>query len=137
MKNLKFTLIGFFFGFLIIKSEALSWFRIQEMFRFQAIHMFGIFGTAIIVGTLTVFLIKKYHLKTFDGTPIILKRKRLQVKAQIIGGLLFGFGWVLTGLCIAPVFSLLGTGSFAALLIFIGALSGVLMYGIFKKHLPH
>lgn len=137
MKNLKFLIAGIFFGVLIIKSEALSWFRIQEMFRFQSVHMFGIFGSAILVGLITVTMIKRYRLKTFSGQSITLKRKPLRVKAQVIGGLMFGFGWVLTGLCVAPIYSLLGTGYFAAFPIFIGALTGVFTYGSLKEKLPH
>lgn len=137
MKQLKFLLAGIFFGFLIIKSEALAWFRIQEMFRFQSLHMFGIFGTAILVGTITVFLIKKFDLKTVDGENIILKKKPLQIKAQLFGGLLFGIGWVLTGLCVAPIYALLGTGYVAAIFIFLGALTGVWVYGVSRDKLPH
>jgi len=137
MQQLKFIIAGIFFGFLIVKSEALSWFRIQEMFRFQAIHMFGIFAMAILVGAITVFLIKKYQLKTWSGQAITLKQKPLQIKANILGGLLFGFGWVLTGLCVAPIYALLGTGSMAAVLVLIGALMGVFTYGALRKWLPH
>ncbi|MCB0631180.1 MAG: DUF6691 family protein [Saprospiraceae bacterium] len=137
MKTIKFLLAGMFFGMLIVKSEALSWFRIQEMFRFQSIHMFGIFGSAILVGLITVILVKKYHLKTFSGQPITLEKKPLQVKAQIIGGLLFGFGWVLTGLCVAPIYALMGLGYFAAFPIFIGTLAGVYAYGSIRSKLPH
>lgn len=137
MQYLKFLISGLLFGMLIVKSEALSWFRIQEMFRFQSFHMFGIFTSAIAVGLLTVTLIKKYQLRTWSGETITLKQKPLRVKAHIIGGLLFGSGWVLTGLCVAPIYALLGTGSVAALLIFAGALGGVFAYGALKEHLPH
>ncbi len=137
MQHAKFLLSGFFFGVLIVKSEALTWFRIQEMFRFQSLHMFGIFGSAVLVGTVTVQLIRRYQLKTFDGVPIEITPKPLYWRAQTIGGLLFGFGWVLTGLCVAPIYALLGTGHPAALLIFFGALTGVFTYGVLKKRLPH
>ena len=137
MNNLKFLLIGVYFGILIIKSEALSWFRIQEMFRLQSFHMFGIFGSAVLVGSITVFLIKRYQLNTLSGAPILLQKKTLQPTAHIIGGVLFGFGWVLTGLCIAPVFALLGTGAIAAIPIFLGAVLGVYLYGRLRHRLPH
>lgn len=137
MNQLKFLIAGMFFGFLIIKSEALSWFRIQEMFRFQSFHMFGIFGTAIMVGALTVFLIKKYQLKTWSGESIQLEKKPLRIKAHIFGGLLFGIGWVLTGLCVAPIYAYMGTGAVASLLVFAGAVSGVFAYGALKNQLPH
>ena len=137
MNQFKFLVTGIFFGLLIVKSEALSWFRIQEMFRFQSIHMFGIFGTAILVGALTVIAIRKFHLKTLSGEAIKLEKKPLLVKAQVLGGLLFGFGWVLTGLCVAPIYALLGTGYLAALPILAGALAGVYVYGLSKDKLPH
>lgn len=137
MKNLKFLIIGIYFGALIIKSEALSWFRIQEMFRLQSFHMFGIFGSAVLVGSLTVLLIRRYQLQTFSGKEVIIQKKPLQPTAHIIGGVLFGFGWVLTGLCVAPIFALLGTGYIAAAPIFFGALLGVYVYGQFRKSLPH
>jgi uncharacterized membrane protein YedE/YeeE len=137
MNKIKFVIAGIFFGFLIVKSEALTWFRIQEMFRFQSFHMFGIFAMAILVGGVTVFGIKRYHLKTVSGETILLKKKPLHVKAQIFGGLLFGFGWVLTGLCIAPIYALLGTGHVAGFLVLLGALVGVFTYGFLKNKLPH
>ena len=137
MQAIKFLLIGTYFGILIVKSEALSWFRIQEMFRLQSFHMFGIFGSAILVGTITVYLIKRFHLKSFAGEDILLERKPLLPTAQVIGGVLFGFGWVLTGLCVAPVFAFLGTGYLAAIPILLGTLVGVYTYGWLKPDLPH
>ena len=137
MKNLKFLIIGMYFGVLIIKSEALSWFRIQEMFRLQSFHMYGIFGSAVLVGSITVFLIRKYQLRTFSGQDVILQKKPLQPTAHIIGGVLFGFGWVLTGLCVAPIFALVGTGYIAAAPILMSTLLGVYVYGQFRESLPH
>lgn len=137
MQAIKFLLIGTYFGILIVKSEALSWFRIQEMFRLQSFHMFGIFGSAILVGAITVYLIKRFHLKSFAGEDILLERKPLLPTAQVIGGVLFGFGWVLTGLCVAPVFAFLGTGYLAAIPILLGTLVGVYTYGWLKPNLPH
>ncbi len=130
-------LIGLYFGALIVKSEALSWFRIQEMFRLQSFHMFGIFGSAVLVGGVTVMLTKRYHLPTISGETILIEKKPLQPTAHIIGGVLFGFGWVLTGLCIAPIFALLGVGAVAAIPIFFGALLGVYLYGHLQHKLPH
>ena len=137
MKWMKYILIGFFFGVLIVKSEALSWFRIQEMFRFQSFHMFGIFGSAIAVGAVTVWLIRKYKLKTMEGEAIELGKKPLQPRAQLLGGIMFGFGWVLTGCCIAPIFALAGTGYQAPIFILGGALLGVWTYGLVREKLPH
>lgn len=137
MQTLKFLIVGMYFGVLIVKSEALSWFRIQEMFRLQSFHMFGIFGSAILVGSITVYLIRRYNLKTIGGETVALARKPLKPTAQVIGGVLFGFGWVLTGLCVAPIFALLGTGYLAALPILAGALLGVYTYAWLKPNLPH
>ncbi len=137
MKHIKFILIGVFFGLLIVKSEALSWYRIQEMFRLQSIHMFGIFGSTIAVGALTVFLIRRYQLKTINGDTISLKKAPSKTRANVLGGLLFGFGWVLSGCCIAPIFALMGAGQAAAFFIFPGSLAGVWTYGLLKNKLPH
>lgn len=126
-----------YFGVLIVKSEALSWFRIQEMFRLQSFHMFGIFGSAVLVGSLTVLFVKRFQPETFSGQTVSLKKKPLFPTAHIIGGVLFGFGWVLTGLCVAPIFALLGTGYLASIPILIGALAGVYVYGNIRARLPH
>jgi uncharacterized membrane protein YedE/YeeE len=137
MKYIKFLVFGFVFGIAIFKSEAMTWFRIQEMFRFQSFHMYGIFASAIAVGALTVFLIKKFQLNSVDGEPIILKKKPLNKGGNVIGGLLFGCGWALTGCCIAPMYILAGYGSIAGLVILISAFIGVWVYGELREKLPH
>jgi uncharacterized membrane protein YedE/YeeE len=137
MKYIKFLLIGFLFGVALIKSEAMSWFRIQEMFRFQSIHMYGIFGSAVVVGGLTVFLIKKFNLKSLQNEEIILESKPLNKVGNVLGGISFGFGWALTGCCIAPLFVLTGYGSFAAFIMLLSAIGGVWFYGNIREKLPH
>ncbi|WP_084220331.1 DUF6691 family protein [Asinibacterium sp. OR53] len=134
--NLKFLLAGIFFGFLLIKSEVISWFRIQEMFRFQSFHMFGIIGSAIMVGMLSIFLIKKFKLKTINGEPIVIVPKKFN-KGMIYGGLLFGFGWAITGACPGPLFAQIGSGATVVIITLLSAIAGTWTYGKFKERLPH
>ncbi len=134
--NLKFLLAGIFFGFLLIKSEVISWFRIQEMFRFQSFHMFGIIGSAIMVGMLSIFLIKKFKLKTINGEPIVIVPKKFN-KGMIYGGLLFGFGWAITGACPGPLFAQIGSGATVVIMTLLSAVAGTWTYGKFKERLPH
>lgn len=136
MKNIKFLLMGFFFGFVLIKSEAVSWFRIQEMFLFQSFHMYGIILSAIAVGVTSIWLIKRYKIKSADGSEIMLVGKPSN-KGTIIGGLMFGFGWALTGACPGPLYVLIGSGYLIVLAAFISAVMGTYVYGIMKGRLPH
>src|SRR5262245_9350323 len=108
--NLKFTVVGILFGIILIKSEVISWFRIQEMFRLQSFHMYWVIGSAVVVGMISVFLIKKFKVKSIDGEPIHFPQRKFN-KGQIYGGLLFGFGWALTGACPGPLFALIGGGA--------------------------
>src|SRR6476620_6647228 len=105
LSNLKFTVAGILFGIILVKSEVISWFRIQEMFRLQSFHMYGVIGSAVAVGAISVFLIKKFRLKTIYGEPIEFINKKFN-KGNIIGGLIFGFGWAITGACPGPLFAL-------------------------------
>src|SRR5436853_1785273 len=109
MNKIKFLLLGFIFGFTLVKSEAVSWFRIQEMFHFQSFHMYGIIGCAVVVGIISVWLIKKYNVKTTKGEEVRLVGKEMN-KGTVIGGLLFGFGWAMTGACPGPLYVLIGSG---------------------------
>ena len=119
-----------------LKAEVISWFRIQEMFRLQSFHMYGVIGTAVAVGMLSVFLIKKYNIKTIDGEAIVFHSKKFN-KGQIIGGLLFGFGWALTGACPGPLFAQVGTEAVAILAVIISAIAGTWFYGFIREKLPH
>jgi uncharacterized protein len=137
MKFLKFLLTGVLFGVVMAKSEAISWYRIQEMFRFQAFHMYGIIGVAVVLGVIGVALIKKYKLKNISGQPIIFEPKEKNYKANIIGGTLFGIGWAITGACPGPITVNIGYGFFAFIVVFAFAVLGTFLYGLIKDRLPH
>lgn len=136
MKKLRFLLTGFIFGVILIKAEVVSWFRIQEMFRFQSFQMYGIIGSAVVVGIISVFLIKKRNVKTLSGEPIKIAPKEF-TKGNIIGGLLFGFGWAMTGACPGPLYALVGSGLLIILVVLLSAIAGTWVYGILKDKLPH
>ena len=137
MKNLKYLLIGSWFGILLTKSEAASWFRIQEMFRFQAFHMYGIIGLAVIVGMLSLFIIKKFKIKSLNGESINPVKKPVQFKSNLIGGFIFGLGWALTGACPGPIYSLIGNGITVFVVVLTASLFGSIVYDLIKKYLPH
>lgn len=134
--NLKYLVVGLAFGLIFIKSEVISWFRIQEMFRLQSFHMYGVIGSAVVVGMLSVWLLKKFNVKTIDGEPIIFHPKQFN-KGQIYGGLLFGLGWALTGACPGPLFAQIGTGVTVILVTLLSAIAGTWIYGRFRNKLPH
>ena len=136
MQNFKTLLIGVYFGIVLIKSEVVSWFRIQKMFRFEEAYMYLIMGSAIAVGMLSVFLIKKLQVKTVGGENIQIKEKKFQ-KGVIIGGILFGLGWAITGACPGPIYAQIGSGEFLALLTFVGAFVGAYLYAYLHPRLPH
>ena len=137
MKNLKYIIIGGWFGILLTKSQAVSWFRIQEMFRFQSFHMYGIIGLAIIVGMLSIFIIKKFKIKSLNGETIDPVKKPIQFKSNLIGGLIFGLGWALTGACPGPIYSLIGNGITVFVVVLTASLAGSIVYDLIKKYLPH
>lgn len=137
MKQLKYIIAGAIFGIIMSKSEAVSWSRIQEMFRFQSFHMYGIMGTAVVIGVVAIFLIKKYRIKDHSGAPIVFPDKEKGWKRYLYGGLIFGLGWALTGACPGPMFVLIGHGYLAILLVIAGALLGTFCYGVVKDKLPH
>ena len=134
--NLKYMVVGIAFGIVFVKAEIVSWFRIQEMFRLQAFHMYGVIGTAVVVGIISVFLIKKYNIKTLDGQSIKLMPKTFN-KGQIFGGLIFGFGWALTGACPGPLYAQMGAGFGVAAVTLLSAVLGTWVYGFFRDKLPH
>lgn len=137
MKSVKYILAGILFGIVMAKSEAVSWYRIQEMFRFQAFHMYGIIGTAVVLGAIGVWLIKKWKLKDTAGMPIVFKDKEKAYSRYLIGGSIFGLGWALTGACPGPMFVNLGYGYLAMAVVIVGALGGTYLYGLLKNKLPH
>ena len=134
--NLKYLFVGIMFGIVFVKSEVISWFRIQEMFRFQSFHMYGVIGSAIITGMISIFLIKKFNIKTINGEPINIVPKTFN-KGQIYGGLIFGFGWAITGACPGPLFAQIGTGVTVVFVTLLSAIAGTWVYGFFKDKLPH
>ena len=137
MKNLKYLVIGTWFGILLTKSEAVSWFRIQEMFRFQAFHMYGIIGLAVIVGMISLLIIKKFKINSLNGENINPAQKPLQFKSNLFGGFIFGLGWALTGACPGPIYALIGNGLMVFVVVLTAALIGSIVYDLVKKHLPH
>tara|TARA_Y100000815_G_scaffold92409_1_gene81350 strand:- start:32302 stop:32754 length:453 start_codon:yes stop_codon:yes gene_type:complete len=137
MKFIKFLLVGIVFGIVLTKSEAVSWYRIYEMFHFQSFHMYGIIMTAVIVGVIGVQLIKRTGTKDITGQPINIPDKDKGWKNYIIGGTIFGLGWGLVGTCPGPIFILIGAGFIGIGIVFIGALLGTYLYGILKDKLPH
>lgn len=134
--NIKFALAGILFGIILVKSEVISWFRIQEMFRLQSFHMYGVIGSAIMVGIISVFIIKKFKIRSIDGEAIRLDPKKFN-KGQIYGGLLFGFGWALTGACPGPLFAQIGTGATVIIVTLFSAIAGTWVYGYAREKLPH
>lgn len=136
MKNFKFLILGAIFGIILVKSEVVSWFRIQEMFRFQSFHMYGIIGSAIVIGAISIILIKKLNIKTIKGEAIKPSAKPFQ-KSNLIGGVIFGLGWALIGACPGPLYALIGAGNTIFIFPILGAFLGVLIYGALKNKLPH
>jgi uncharacterized membrane protein YedE/YeeE len=137
MNGLKYIVVGFIFGIVLTKSEAVSWYRIYEMFHFQSFHMYGIIGTAIAVGLLGVQIIKRKNIKSFKGEPIVIADKEPGSYRYWIGGLFFGLGWALVGACPGPIFILIGAGFLPVVFILVGALIGTFIYGAVKDFLPH
>ncbi|WP_286856496.1 MULTISPECIES: DUF6691 family protein [Sphingobacterium] len=137
MKNIVYLIIGTFFGIVMYKSEAASWFRIYEMFQFQSIHMYGLMGTALAVGVIIVQYIKKNKVKDVNGNPIVIADKDKSIPRYLIGGILFGLGWALAGACPGPMFVLTGADYIPILVVILGALLGTWFYGLIKNKLPH
>ncbi|MBP6659461.1 MAG: YeeE/YedE family protein [Chitinophagales bacterium] len=134
--NLKYVAVGIAFGIVFVKAEIISWFRIQEMFRLQSFHMYGVIGSAVIVGMISVFLIKKFNVKTIYGETIEFHPKAFN-KGQIYGGLLFGLGWAITGACPGPLFAQIGSGASVIIITLLSATLGTWVYGYIREKLPH
>lgn len=132
----KYITLGILFGIVFVKAEIISWFRIQEMFRLQSFHMYGVIGSAVVTGMISVFIIKKYNIRTLKGEKISIAPKKFN-KGQIYGGLIFGFGWALTGACPGPLFAQIGTGALAITITLLSAIFGTWMYGYLREKLPH
>jgi uncharacterized membrane protein YedE/YeeE len=133
---LRYMAVGIVLGVIFVKAEIISWFRILEMFRLQNFHMYGVIGSAVGVSAIAVWLIKRFAIRTVDGEPITFAKKQYH-KGQVIGGLIFGLGWALTGACPGPMFAMIGTGAFAAAIMILSAIAGTWVYGLLRDKLPH
>jgi uncharacterized protein len=134
--NFKYAFAGILFGILLVKAEVVSWLRIQEMFRLQSFHMYGVIGSAVFVGMISILLIRKFKVKTIYGEPVVFSQKKFN-KGQVYGGLIFGLGWAITGACPGPVFALIGTGATVIIISLLSAIAGTWVYGKYRNHLPH
>lgn len=137
MKYLKFIFVGIIFGIMFVKAEIVSWYRIYEMFRFESFHMYGVIGSAVVLGAIITLLIKKSHLRDIYGNEILLMDKVKTWPRYIIGGSIFGLGWAITGACPGPMFTLVGAGAPVMLVVIASAILGTFVYGILKEKLPH
>ncbi|MBK8444715.1 MAG: YeeE/YedE family protein [Sphingobacteriales bacterium] len=135
-KQLKYTLVGIAFGIIFVKAEIISWYRIQEMFRLQSFHMYGVIGSAVLVGMVSVWLIKRFNVRTLNGETIEFHPKAFN-KGQIFGGLMFGIGWAITGACPGPLFAQIGSGATVIVVTLLSAIAGTWLYGYFREKLPH
>lgn len=136
MKNIKYLVAGTLFGIILTKSEIISWFRIQEMFQLTSFHMYGVIGTAVVVGIISVLIIKKFNIKTLSGEPIVFEEKKFD-KGQIFGGLIFGVGWAITGACPGPLYAQIGNGFGVVSITLVSAILGTWVYGKLADKLPH
>ncbi len=137
MKNIKFLFVGVLFGIILSKAEVISWYRIYEMFKFQSFHMYGVIGSAVVLGIGLIFLFKKGIIKTYFGSQITIDSKKKGFVRNMFGGIIFGLGWALGGACPGPMFILLGRGAVAIIIVLIGALLGAFLYHATKSKLPH
>ena len=135
-ENLKYLIVGILFGIVFVKAEIVSWFRIQEMFRFDSFHMYGVIGSAVVIGLISVQLIKRLKINTVSGEEVSIPGKTFN-KGQIYGGLLFGFGWAITGACPGPLFAQIGSGFLAVAVTLLSAIAGTWTYGLLRSKLPH
>jgi uncharacterized protein len=136
LPNLKYLVLGTLFGIVFVKAEIISWYRIQEMFRFHSFHMYGVIGSAVIVGMLSVWIIKKFKIKTIQNETVVFHDKSFQW-GQVIGGIMFGLGWALTGACPGPLFAQIGSGFVVVIVTLLSAIAGTWVYGLLSQRLPH
>jgi uncharacterized membrane protein YedE/YeeE len=134
--NFKYLIVGILFGIVFVKAEIISWFRIQEMFKMQSFHMYGIIGSAVFVGMVSIAIIKKFNIKTIYGEKVEFHPKTFN-KGQIYGGFIFGLGWAITGACPGPLFAQIGTGASVIIITLLSAVGGTWVYGYFREKLPH
>lgn len=137
MRTLMYLFIGILFGITMFKSEAASWFRIYEMFKFESFHMYGIIGSALVMGIIVVQLVKKFNIKSFYGEKITFNSKTKSFSRYMFGGIIFGLGWALAGACPGPMFTLVGAGFVPILIVIATSIVGTFLYGLLKGKLPH
>lgn len=137
MRLISFFIVGIFFGITMTKSEAISWFRIHEMFRFESFHMYGIIGVAVVCGMIWMWLMKKFEIRTLKGTLVQYMPKKLNFTRFLVGGSIFGLGWALIGACPGPIYVMIGNGYAIFVLVLLGAVIGTFIYGSVKQKLPH
>jgi uncharacterized membrane protein YedE/YeeE len=136
ISNLKYLILGVVFGIVFVKAEIISWYRIQEMFRLHSFHMYGVIGTAVIVGMISVWLIKKFNVRTVQNETVIFHEKKFHW-GNVIGALIFGLGWALTGACPGPLFAQIGSGFVVVAVTLLSAIAGTWVYGVLREKLPH
>lgn len=134
MRNLLYLIVGVVFGLALTKGEAVSWYRMQEMFHFQSFHMYGIFMTAVPLAAIGILLIRRFNIRTLDGESVVVPEKTFH-RGIIIGGLIFGFGWALTGACPGPLYALIGGGYTVSIVTFASALAGTWVYARLEPYL--
>lgn len=133
--NIRTLVIGTFFGIVLVKGEVVSWYQIQAMFRFESFHMYGIIGSAIVVAAISLIILKRMNAHSIDGKDLVIKKKKLD-KGTVIGGIIFGLGWAITGACPAPIYAQLGSGTWLAIITLLAAWGGAYIYGALRPKLP-
>ncbi len=137
MKALRFLITGILFGIILTKTQVISWFRIYEMFRFESFHMYGVIGSAVVLGVIITRMILRTQMKDINDKNIVIPSKERSFMRYMMGGILFGLGWALVGACPGPLFALLGAGYWTIILVIIGSILGTFLYGVFRNNLPH
>jgi len=133
--NIRVLIMGVFFGIVLVKGEVVSWYQIQAMFRFESFHMYGVIGSAVVVGAISLIILKRLNVSTIDGQSLVIKPKKLD-KGTVIGGIIFGLGWAITGACPAPIYAQIGSGTLLAIVTLISAFAGAYIYGYLRPRLP-
>lgn len=134
--NIKYLVVGIMFGIVFVKAEIISWYRIQEMFRLHSFHMYGVIGTAVVVGIISVWLIKRFNIKTIQGEQVVFHNKQFHW-GTVVGGFMFGLGWAITGACPGPLFAQIGSGFLVVIVTLLSAIAGTWVYGLVQEKLPH
>jgi hypothetical protein len=136
VSNIKYMIVGILFGIVFVKAEIISWYRIQEMFRLHSFHMYGVIGTAVVVGMISVWLIKKFKIRTMQGEEVVFHNKEFHW-GNVIGASMFGLGWAITGACPGPLFAQIGSGFLVVIVTLLSAIAGTWVYGLLRDKLPH